>query len=112
MTTPRLVHRSVAVVASAGATAALALLPAGGAHAAVHGMYAAIGNSNVQYTGTGVGGGCTLSSGAASSQSKIFKPTHGTRRASVNLNATYTSNLVPTDVVRVKGHIDSRLILR
>jgi len=112
MTTSRLVRRSVAVLAAAGAAAAMTFIPTGGADAAVQGMYVAIGSADVTYTGT-LGGSCDLSvPGSDSPQSAEKDFTHGTRRASVNLDATYTSSDNPSDTVRVKGHADSTLTLK
>jgi type 1 fimbria pilin len=113
MTTSRLVRRSVAVFAATGAAAALSFVPAGSAQADVAGLYAAIGSSNVNYTGTTVGGECTLAVPDSDSvESPIRHFSHGTRAASVNLDATYTSSDNPSDTVRVKGHVDSTLTLK
>lgn len=110
MTTTRLVHRTVATLASAGAAAALTLIPAGGAHAAVHGMYAAFGSANAQYTGTS-GGTCALSAGDDNPESSVQTFNHGTRHASVHLDATFTNSLNSGDAVRLEGHAASTLTL-
>jgi len=113
MTTSRLVRRSVALFAATGAAAALSFVPTGNAQAAVAGMYQAIGNSNADYTGSTPGGDCTL---AVPNSDQVESPvknfSHGTRTASVNLDATYTSTDNPSDTVRVKGHVDSTLTLK
>jgi hypothetical protein len=110
MSTSRFVRRSVAVLASAGATVSLALIPAGGAHAAVHGTYAAFGDAEARFTGSG-GGTCTLSTGLDEVESPVHKFTHGTKHASVDLDATFTNSLDSSDSVRVKGHADTSLTL-
>jgi len=112
MTTSRLVRRSVAVFAATGAAAALSFIPAS-AQADVAGLYAAIGSSNAQYTGTTVGGTCNLAvPDSDSAESPVKHCSHGTRTASVNLDATYTSSDNPSDTTRVKGHVDSTLVLK
>jgi type 1 fimbria pilin len=113
MTTSSFVRRSVAAFAATGAAAALAFVPAGSAQADVAGLYAAIGNSNVNYTGTTMGGACNLAvpgSDSVESAEKHFS--HGTRAASVNLDATYISSDNPADTTRVRGHVDSTLTLK
>jgi hypothetical protein len=110
MTTSRFVRRSVAVLASAGATVSLALIPAGGAHAAVHGMYAAFGDAEANFSGSG-GGDCNLSAGDSSALSPVHHFTHGTKHSSVDLDATFTNSLDSSDSVRVKGHADTALTL-
>ncbi len=113
MTTSRLVRRSVAAVAATGAAAALAFVPAGSAQARVAGLYAAIGTADANYTGTTVGGACNLAvPGSDSVESPVKHFGHGTRTASVNLDASYISSDNPADTTRVKGHVDSTLTLR
>jgi hypothetical protein len=113
MTTSRLARRSVAVLAATGATAALAFVPAGSAQADVAGLYGAIGSANATYTGTTVGGACNLAvPGSDSVDSPVRHFSHGTRAASVNLDATFISSDNPADTTRVKGHVDSTLTLK
>lgn len=113
MTTSSIVRRSVAAFAATGAAAALAFVPAGSAHADVAGLYAAIGSASADYTGTTVGGDCNLAvPGTDSVESPVKHFTHGTRAASVNLDATFTSSDNPADTTRVKGHVDSTLTLK
>lgn len=110
MTSTTFLRRSVAVLASAGTTAALALLPSASAHASVAGLYAAAGNAGASYTGTG-GGTCTLTSGSSSTESPVKHFSKGTKSASADLNATFTNSLDSSDQVQVKGHVDSTLTL-
>jgi hypothetical protein len=113
MTTSRLVRRSVAAFAAATAAAALAFVPAGSAQADVAGLYRAIGNADASYTGPTLGGACNLAvPGSDSVQSAQKHFSHGTRSASVNLDATFVSSDDPADTTRVKGHVDSTLTLR
>jgi hypothetical protein len=109
--TSTLFRRSVAVLATAGATVSLALLPAGGAHAVVKGMYAAGANADAQFVGSG-GGSCdVVVPGSDDPISPIHQFSHGTRHASVDLDATFVNSLDSTDSVRVKGHADTSLTL-
>jgi hypothetical protein len=113
MSTARYVQRSVAVLASAGATAALTLLPATGAHASVAGMYAAAAVADASFQGSG-GGDCTLTSASGSDdvQSSIKNFNHGTKHASATGKATFTNTLNSSDKVTVKTHVDSAMTLR
>lgn len=113
MSTRRQLHRSVALLASAGATAALTLVPASGAHAAVAGLYAAAAASNAEFVGSG-GGTCDLTSAPGSDDvtSGIRHFSHGTKHASADLKATYTNSLDTADKVTVKGHVDSSMTLK
>jgi hypothetical protein len=106
----RILHRSLATVASAGAAASLALIPATGAHAAVHADYVAVGSSDVSVVGS-AGNTCDLTSGDDSATSSPALFGHGTKRRSVDLKATYTDSLNTTDKVTVKGHVDSSLTI-
>ena len=113
MTTSRLVRRSVAAFAATGAAAALAFVPAGSAQADVAGLYGAIGSADASYTGPTVGGACTVAvPGSDSVDSPVKHFSHGTRAASVNLDATFISSDNPADTTRVKGHVDSTLTLK
>jgi hypothetical protein len=109
----RILHRSLAGLASAGAAASLALIPAAGAHAAVQATYVAGGSSDVDVVGT-AGNTCDLTSGvgsdSATSSTAMFG--HGTKRRSVDLKATYTDSLNTADKVTVKGHVDSSLTIK
>lgn len=108
--TTSLVRRSVALLASGGAAAALTLIPSA-AHANVSAQFEAVGEASASYTGTG-GGSCTLSSGDSSPTSTPVAFHHGTKTRSVKLNATFTNSLDSTDQVQVKGHVDSSLSLK
>jgi hypothetical protein len=111
MATRRHLHRTVALLASAGATAALTLVPNAGAYAAVQGLYIAGGNAGADFVGSG-GGTCDVTSGSDSVQTGIRSFDHGTKRASADLRATFTNSLDPSDKVTVKGHVDSSLTLK
>jgi hypothetical protein len=111
MLTRRHVQRSVALLASAGATAALALLPAG-AHANTQAEYAAVGNAHANYIGPTSGGSCALTSGTDDPFGHVYTFRHGTKRSSVNLSATFTSSDNGSDQTKVKGHIDTSLTVK
>jgi hypothetical protein len=111
MTTRRTVRRSLAVLASTGLGAALAFIPSGSALAAVQGQYVASAQAEATFIGNG-GGTCTLSSGDDSVETNPVAFTHGTKHRSVDLDATFTNSLDPSDQVRVKGHGDSTLTLK
>jgi hypothetical protein len=111
MTTPLLIRRSVAVLASAGAAAALALIPASGAHAGVAANFEAIGQAGASFTGSG-SGDCNLSSGDSSVTSNPVAFGRGSKSRSVNLSATFTNTLDSGDRVKVKGNIKSTLTLK
>jgi hypothetical protein len=111
MTSHTRFRRGLAVVAGAGAAAALTLLP-GTAHAAVKGLYAATGESDVRYVGPTSGGTCTLTSGDDNPVGKVSTFSHGTKRSSVDLKTRYTSSDNSSDVTTVKGHLDSALTLK
>lgn len=111
MSTRRRIHRSLAILASGGAAAALALIPATGAHANVQAQFFAGGNASADNTGTG-GGTCDLTSGDDSVTTSPIAFTHGTKRRSANLSATFTNSLDSSDQVTVKGHTDSSLTLK
>jgi len=111
MSTSMYVRRSVAVLAGAGAAAAL--VPAGVAQAQVQAVYAAGGSANAAFVGSG-GGDCTLIS-APDSDNVLSTPvqfTHGTKHASANLSATFQNSLNLGDKVHVKGHTDSTLTVK
>jgi hypothetical protein len=113
MSTSMIVRRSVAVLASAGAAGALALVPAGGAQAQVQAEYAAGGSANAEFVGSG-GGDCNLIS-APDSDNVLTTPVifgHGTKHASANLSATFQSSLNLSDQVHVKGHTDTTLTVK
>jgi hypothetical protein len=112
MLTRRHVHRSLALLASAGATTALSLVPSAGAHAAVHAQYAAVGQADASYRGPTSGGTCDLTSGNDDIVGHISTFSHGTRRSSVNLGATFTSSDNSSDQVKVKGHADTSLTIK
>jgi hypothetical protein len=107
------VRRSVAVLASTGAAAALALIPAGGAHAQVKTEYIGIGQAEASFVGTG-GGNCDLSSAPGSNEVEGSPVTfsHGTKHVSADLKATFTNSLNTSDTVTVKGHVDSTLTVK
>jgi hypothetical protein len=109
----RTLHRSLAGLAGAGAAASLALIPAAGAHAAVHADYVAAGSSDVDTVGS-AGNTCDLTSGPGSdtvtSSPALFG--HGTKRRSADLKATYTDSLNTADKVTVKGHIESSMTIK
>lgn len=113
MFTRRHLHRSVALLASAGATAALTLAPAAGAHASVKAEYAAAGQSEATYRGPTSGGNCDLSSGESDPVGQIHTNfSHGTKHSSVDLSATFTSSDNSADQVKAKGHIDTSMTLK
>jgi len=109
MTMTTLLRRSGAVLTAAGVAAALTFLTPTTASAAVHAQYAAVGSASANYDGPTVGGSCNVSSGNNSVQSPIANFSDGTRRRSVDLDATFTASDNPADSVRVKGHVDSKL---
>ena len=111
MFTRRHVHRSVALLASAGATAALTLSPLAGADAAVHAEYAATGSAQASYVGPTSGGSCDLTSGVSNPVGQIRSFSNGTRHSSVDLSATFTSSDNSSDTTKVKGHADTSLTL-
>jgi hypothetical protein len=113
MFTRRHLHRSVALLASAGATAALTLTPTAGAHASVQGEYAAVGQAEASYRGPTSGGHCDLSAGEANPIGQIHTNfSHGTKHSSVDLSATYSSSDNSADQVKMKGHIDTSMTLK
>jgi hypothetical protein len=112
MQTSLILRRSVAVLASAGATAALALIPSTAAHASVKAEFVAEGESNAQYVGPTAGGTCDLTSGVESPESSGVTFHHGTKHQAVNLGATFTSSDNSADQVRVKGHVKSALSIK
>jgi hypothetical protein len=109
MTIP--LRRSGAVLTAVGVAAALTFLTPTTAHAAVQGQYAAIGSAYASYDGPTVGGTCDLSAGDNSVQSSIATFGDGTKRRSVDLDATFTASDNAADTVRVRGHVDSKLTL-
>jgi hypothetical protein len=111
MLTRKHVHRSVALLASAGATAALALAPAG-AHANTQAEYAAVGEAQAHYEGPTSGGTCLLTSGSDDRIGQIHTFSHGTKRSSVSLSGTFTSSDNSSDQAKVKGHIDTSLTVK
>jgi hypothetical protein len=111
MSTSMIVRRSVAVLASTGVAAALALVPAG-AHASVHGEYAAVGSAEADYVGPTVGGTCALTSGVDDPVGPIHSFSHGTKHSSVDMAETFTSSDNSSDQVTVKGHVDTSLTLK
>jgi hypothetical protein len=101
-------RRILAASASVGLAAAIACLPAGSAQANVAATFQAVGSSNAFVPGGA--STCDLQVGDDDSPSTTPKQFRdGTRRASVSLDTTYTNSLDPTDVVHVKGHVDSKL---
>ena len=112
MTTSRLVRRSVAVLAAAGAGAALTLIPVGSAQAAVQGQFLAVANAQANYTGSVTGGSCDLTSAVGSDQVqspiKTLTAT-GSKKAAVALNATFTNSENSLDTVTVKGQYTSKV---
>jgi hypothetical protein len=109
MTTTTLLRRSAAVLTSAGVVAALTILTPATAQAGVHAQYAAIGSAYASYDGPTAGGSCNLTSGDNSVQSSIADFGQGTKRRSVDLDATFTASDNPADTVRVRGHVDSKM---
>lgn len=107
----RTIHRSVAVLATAGLGAALAFIPSGSALAAVQGQYGAEAQADATYTGSG-GGSCDLTSGLDSVTTTPVAFTHGTKHQSVSLDATFTNSLDSSDQVTVAGHATSSLTLK
>jgi hypothetical protein len=112
MLTRRHAHRSVALLAIAGAAAALTLVPSAGAQAAVQAEYAATGDANANYIGPTSGGTCDRTSGDDGPIGQIRTFGHGTRTSSVDLSATFTSSDNSSDQVKMKGHIDTSLTLK
>ncbi len=113
MSTSIFVRRSAAVLAAAGAAAAMTLVPAGGANAAVAGMYGSFGSASADYTGADPAGTCNLvTPGSDSPESVVQNFTHGTRHSSVALDASYTSSTNAADTTRIQGRIDSTLTLK
>jgi hypothetical protein len=112
MNTSLIFRRSVAVVACAGASSALALLPSAGAHASVRAEFVAEGQADASYIGPTVGGMCTLTSGDDSPSSTGVTFRHGTKHQAVNLGATFTSSDNSADQVKVKGHVQSSLTVK
>jgi hypothetical protein len=111
MSTRTIVHRSVATFISAGAAAALALAPAGGAHAAVQAQFITGGSASSSVVGGGANT-CDLTGGSSSATMSQVAFNHGTKRRSADLKATYTDSLNTSDKVTVKGHFDASLTLR
>lgn len=109
MNSSSIFRRSVAVLGSAGAAAALALIPSTAAHASVKAEFVAEGQAGANYVGPTVGGSCTLTSGATTTQSSGVTFHNGTRRQAVNVGATFTSSDNSADKVKVKGHVKSAL---
>jgi hypothetical protein len=107
-----MMRRSVAMLASAGVTTAIALLPSAAAHASVKAEFQAEGEADASYVGPTAGGSCDLTSG----HDDVFSPGvtfhHGTKRQSVKLGATFTSSDNSADQVRVKGHVNSSLTVK
>jgi hypothetical protein len=101
----------VAVLAGAGVAAALTLIPSTGAQAAVTADFAAAGYSSATYTGSD-GGTCELTAGQATSASHPVTMTHGTKRRSVDLRATYANSLDSSEKAKVKGHLDGTLTIK
>jgi hypothetical protein len=112
MQTSLILRRSVAVLASGGAAAALALLPSTAAHAGVKAQFGAAGQANASYVGPTVGGTCSLTSGSSSSSSSAVTFRHGTKRKAANLGATFTSSDNSADQVKVKGHVKTALTIK
>lgn len=110
MATSTSARTCVAILASAAAAAALVLVPGASAQAAVHGEYAAFAQANADYTGSS-GGSCDLTAGLDHVTSPVHDFNHGSRSASVDLDATFTNSLDSSDSVRVRGHADSTLTL-
>jgi hypothetical protein len=113
MNTRTFVHRSVAVLASTGTAATLALLPSAG-HASVKAEYFAAAETSAQYVGPTVGGACTLTSptGSNSVASTPVMFSHGTKHAAVAINARYTSSDNSSDQVHIQGNVSSSLSLK
>lgn len=105
-------RRAVVGAVATGAALGLAVLPLGGANAAVKGQYGAFGSSSASYTGATSGGTCDLARGSSSASTTPVQFNDGTKRRSLDLDATYASSDDPTgDRTRIKGHIDSKLTL-
>jgi hypothetical protein len=111
MTSSTFLRRSAAVLVSTGAAAALALAPSA-AHAGVSFAYLAAGNASASDTSSD-GSTCSLTSAPGSDSVETGTTTfsHGTKHKSVALDATFADELTPSDSVRVKGHLDSKLTL-
>ena len=110
--TTTIIRRTGALVTSVGVAAALTLLTPITANAGVHGQYGALGQADASYNGPTIGGDCTLTDGDDSTSSPIATLSNGTKRRSVNVDATFTSTDSLADSVRVRGHLDSKLTLK
>ena len=110
MSTRTFATRSVAILASAGTAATLALLPSAG-HAAVHVSYLAAANSTVSYIGPTSGGSCALT-GDGSVTSTTTNFTHGTKHKNAAIKAHYTSSDNSADRTTIKGSISSTMTLK
>lgn len=97
-------RRVLAASASIGMAAALALLPAGPAAASVAAQFAAQGSASTSAS-------CTLSSGDDSVQSGISSFSSGTRKHSVNLDASFANTGDATDTVNMIGHYTSTMTI-
>ncbi len=103
-------RRTFAIASCGALTAALAWLPAGPATAAAAANeFAAFGQSNSNYTGPTPGQNCNASSGTPSVTSPIATFATGTKRRSVDLDATFTNSTNAGDTTRVTGHYDATL---
>jgi hypothetical protein len=107
-----MLRRPVALLASAGVTTAIALLPSASAHAISEPTLEAAGNANAQYVGPTSGGSCDETSGDDDVTSPGVSFHHGTKHQSVNLGATFTSSDNSADQVKVKGHVTTALTIK
>jgi hypothetical protein len=107
-----MMRRSVALLASAGVTTAIALLPSTAAHAIGEPTLGAEGNAHARYVGPTSGGACNQVSGTDDVNSPGVTFHHGTKHQSVNLGATFASSDNSTDRVKVKGHVNTALTIK
>jgi hypothetical protein len=94
-------RRTLAVTASAGLVAVLAMLPSGSAFAVVNGSFKVVGSATSSPTS---GNTCTVISGSSSASSSAKTVVGGKLTSSVNLNATFRSSTDTNDVTTVTGH--------
>ena len=97
-------RRVLAATAATGMAAALAWLPAGPASAAVAATYGVVGQASTS-------GSCTLTSspGSDSPTSGISHFSSGTKKHSVNLDASFANTGDATDTVNMVGHYTSSM---
>jgi len=99
-------RRILAGTAATGLAAALAWLPAGPASAAVAATYGVVGQASTSSS-------CTLTSSAGSDSptSGISHFSSGTKKHSVNLDASFAATGDPTDTVNMVGHYSSSMTI-